>query len=373
MDIAKIQIESKARGIEEITAIVLSSKETTRKLFCPTIANDELRGYIVFQRKGINDKWEELEKLNLNTFKAKEWTKVELHTKELALVLEYVNSMKSFISKRDLFAFNNYVMFGMRDILTEDESQKFIEAVSRDPGLIKEIAKSSHNEVYDASKLLNFINSNFETVNNALDALGSEAVEKLNIASRLKLLDIKQLEKLINDSASEEQFQKYFENNPGFLSLVIPTLLQVILKKPYCGGKQVDNTGGVYSDFLYKQGKNNCSFIEIKTPNCELVTNSINRTSINSISQKIVDAVIQVKNEKDLFYKTMAHGSNEDFYDSPCYVIAGMSKSLDTTEKKNCFELFRVSLKDVVIIPYDELIEKVKLIRQTLTGINSVD
>src|SRR5680860_651630 len=66
--------------------IIIEEKGTTRRVFLAEINDTKLEtgetvsGVIIHQRKGKNDKWEDVKSINLNTLKAGEGVKINLRS-----------------------------------------------------------------------------------------------------------------------------------------------------------------------------------------------------------------------------------------------------------------------------------------------------
>ena len=245
--------------------------------------------------------------------------------------------------------------------LTLEEIEKLKEIVQKNPSVLRKLIELNDKSTVNVNDILSTINSNYEVVGELIQKMDDETIEKIRVASKIRLLDTTKLEQLIENKAPEEEFQQFFTNNPEILSLAIPSLIHCIQTKPYCGGKDISGAGGAVGDFLFSE-QNNLSFVEIKTPECGLVSNKEYRNGIKEISNDICNAVVQVKHEKDMFYKNMVvqHGYKDSFFDCKCYIIAGLSSSLTDKESIASFELYKTSLHNITIITYDELLETIK-------------
>lgn len=62
----------------------------------------------------------------------------------------------------------------------------------------------------------------------------------------------------------------------------------------------------------------------------------------------------------------MKKGKNFSAYDPKSYIIIGNTKDLNS-EQLESFELFRNGLKDIEIITFNELIDKLKILQEYLT------
>ncbi|MBI4722567.1 MAG: DUF4263 domain-containing protein [Candidatus Stahlbacteria bacterium] len=125
-------------------------------------------------------------------------------------------------------------------------------------------------------------------------------------------------------------------------------------------------------DFIYQNDlTQNTALIEIKIPLTKLVSEIYRgqpgTNDIYSISKELTGAINQILNYKDEFQKgfyELAGNNNRDFslFNPKSILIIG---SLEIENMNNgqlkSFELFRHSNKDVEIITYDELFNKIKI------------
>ncbi len=377
MNIIRLNIETVARDVEVVPALVLSENETFRKMFIgkkvEIEGNPYIRGEIVVQRKSINDEWQSCNELKLINLKNGDWIPLELKSKELGLLIQYASELKESYGIEGEWPFRNrYIVFGLDEILTDNEINEFKRIINNNPELIRNFISLSGSGV-DINNIANFLaNSSVEVIQEIINSSSEELLEKINIASRIKLLDLSNLTDLVNDpNTSEQQFQDYFERSPSILSAIIPDLIYFINDRPYCGGQDVNGRNGVYGDFLFSQGKHNLAFIEIKKASTLLLSSAHYRNGIYKISDELANCVVQVKNQQYTFLQNrMDMEMEQKLIYGNCYVIIGDSRELDSTEKKKTFELFRNSFADIIIFTYDEIIEKVNMIKNVLMGMN---
>ena len=140
------------------------------------------------------------------------------------------------------------------------------------------------------------------------------------------------------------------------------------------GGKAVTNSGGTISDFMYKCGERNISIIEIKKPTTKLMEGKY-RNEVYSPSIELSSAIVQLRKQKDTLlkeyyekkYNSEKQGVKFDAYDPKTYLIIGNSANLLENEIDS-FELYRNGLKDIEIITFNEIIDKLNLIYNSLTN-----
>lgn len=369
MEIIEIQINSVSKGIYKANGVVLSCTDSTRTLFVPMITPKGVDGTILYEKKNSSGDWVTATGISKSNVKKGEWTKVILSTSELSELIRYVSSLEEFRKTGLLDAFHHYLIAGLFSGLADDEIEKIKTIIGKSPDVLRRIIEiNDRTPDLSANEILSILSSNYGMVSELIQKADFATANNLRLATKIRLLNIEELENLINSNSDEESFQRFFISNPEILSLVVPSLIHCIQDKPYYGGKDLTGNGGTFGDFLYKE-RNNFAFVEIKTPSCRLIIDRDYRNGIKELSNEICNAVVQVKHEKDVFYKHLAGDSKYEgsFFDCKCYVIAGLSSSLTSEEAVASFELFKASLNNVSIITYDEIVDIVRRIAKVLS------
>lgn len=165
---------------------------------------------------------------------------------------------------------------------------------------------------------------------------------------------------------SEERWQEFFKDNSWIFSQLFAYPAVIFKDKAYVGGKTIQNIEGRVVDFLYTNKlTKNSAIIEIKKHTSNMFGKKPYRgTSVFALSKELSGAVNQVLDQRDIYIKEFRSlGSNEEIiaFSPKCLVVIGKISDL-TEEQCKSFELMRTSLKDVEIITYDELFERIKAI-----------
>lgn len=220
--------------------------------------------------------------------------------------------------------------------------------------------------------VLTAINNGKVNINDIANKLDDNEANSVYNVLQAKLINPLYLED--NFSNTDEKFwQNLFKEHPNIISSIIPSIIYFIEDQPYMGGKAIDNKGASIGDFLYKAGTDNVSIIEIKTPSTELMSNEY-RNNVYCPSRELSGSIIQIRKQKDGLQKeyptiklsSMKKGKNFSAYDPKSYIIIGNTKDLNS-EQLESFELFRNGLKDIEIITFNELIDKLKILQEYLT------
>lgn len=214
-----------------------------------------------------------------------------------------------------------------------------------------------------------------EDVINILENLEIRDLRKLSAAvglSNLKsVLAIWQVNK---GNDSEEFWQTVLSQNSFIFAQLFSFPVILIQEKAYVGGKNIANKGGNIIDFLcLNHLTGNIALIEIKTPVSKLLGSKY-RGGVYNISSDLSGSVIQISNYKNSLLQNYMSlvGSEEDKLDAfnpKCIVIIGnIHAELQEQRQRKSLELFRMGLKDIQIITYDELFGKIEFLVGLLEG-----
>lgn len=167
-------------------------------------------------------------------------------------------------------------------------------------------------------------------------------------------------------------WQKFLKANPWILSQVFAAPFALLDDEFFVWWHYSwSRSGSKNTDFWYKNIFSwNTAIVEIKTPTTELVSPNQywTRKGIYPMSDSLMWSISQVLNQKDLLQKDYLHNNaSKDFKVwNPKIILIIWSEEYKAlnTEQRACFELFKNSNKDIEIITFDELFEKIKLLKQ---------
>ncbi|WP_438492090.1 Shedu immune nuclease family protein [Paenibacillus sp. IHBB 3054] len=172
-------------------------------------------------------------------------------------------------------------------------------------------------------------------------------------------------------NSRESDWHEFFVQNSWILSQCFAAPFLVFNDKAYVGGKNISNKNGSILDFIYKNNLiDNIALLEIKTPTAHLIGREY-RNDICSVSSELTGSINQILNYKDKLQKEYfvnRYNSNINFsvLNPKCILIIGNLEKLNEIERRS-FELFRADLKSIEIITYDELFEKINLLKDLIT------
>lgn len=340
-----IPTSSKTANIEP--AIILSEKNSRQTTFVAMQVDNSsdsqknINGKLIYMNKSKDVDYFDITKLSKRDIKTNEYMELQLDTTEtFNLAKGLVNIYRT--------------LYGKLTPLKPTEYVKSDENI--------QIAKQLFENKPEIAEILSQIN-----------------LENINIT--LNIENLKRVKNAISDNLDNDKevsfWQELFKNNSWVLSQLFSAPYVLMEKEGYMGGKSMDNTGGKYVDFVYKNKiTNNIALIEIKAPTICVMDKKEYRTNVFSASSELSGSVNQLLAYKDTLYKEFYSRNyvTEDKFEAlnfNCFLIVGRIKSIDTNQKK-CFELFRNELKAINIICFDELLEKIEAMISIMEDGNNV-
>ena len=144
-----------------------------------------------------------------------------------------------------------------------------------------------------------------------------------------------------------------------------------VQEKASVGGRKFSGKGDKFTDFLVKNSMtDNTAIVEIKTPQTKLLNQSAYRDGIYTPSSHLSGSINQALDQKYQFEREFTNIKDNSrlpdikSYSVHCCLIIGMMPSED--DQRKSFELFRGNSKAVEIITFDELLKKLKNLRDFL-------
>ena len=184
---------------------------------------------------------------------------------------------------------------------------------------------------------------------------------------------IERYREMVRIKVSESMWQEFLDANSFILSLAFGYPVVKIRGRASVGGHKLSGKGDNITDFLVKNKlTNNSAIIEIKKPSVKLLGRNTYRGETYPPSVELVGAINQTLSQKQYFEREISRIKDNsritdlESYSVRCCLIIGTMP--DDEDKKRSFELFRGNSKNVEIITFDELLEKLKSLKQLLTN-----
>ena len=133
----------------------------------------------------------------------------------------------------------------------------------------------------------------------------------------------------------------------------------------YVGGTNASGSGGKTVDYGFiNKNTNNTALVEIKNPTVKLLAREYR--GMYPPSWELAGSVIQVQNYKYEVLRNLpilkdSYGAF-DAVNIPTYVITGNTTVLTSDVHKRSFELYRKTLSGTIVLAFDEVFERLRLL-----------
>ncbi|KAB1110482.1 DUF4263 domain-containing protein [Neorhizobium galegae] len=231
-------------------------------------------------------------------------------------------------------------------------------------------AASSVLKGKDRVALLEAVKGNAEAIANRDPQEFMQLQKDIELVSLDRLIDA--FERRLNRNRKDAEWQRLFEINPFILSMLFGYPLVVMQPSAAVGGGTITGSGTKVADFLSKNSStHNAALVEIKRPDTPLFGAEY-RAGVWAPSPALMGAVVQVLDQRQKFATNIANIKHTsrlpelEAYAIDCVLVAG--RTPQTPDKASSFELMRSQFKDVRIVTFDDLLGKLILLREMLTG-----
>lgn len=176
---------------------------------------------------------------------------------------------------------------------------------------------------------------------------------------------ITRYEGMLGENLVEGRWQEFFNENPFILNMAFGYPVIKVRDQASVGGRKLSGDGEKITDFLVKNSlTNNTAIFEIKTPQTLTLNKTPFRDGVYTPAADLSGSINQALDQKYQFQKQIAQiKDNTRLYDIESYAVhccLVIGQTPDGDDRKKSFELFRRNSKDVEIVTFDELLEKLK-------------
>lgn len=218
----------------------------------------------------------------------------------------------------------------------------------------------------DQDALLNILS--WSTITSTVNLLKSrEVINEKYIEDVIKEYE-ELMEQKTETSTLEKKWQSFFKQHNRIFSQILALPVVYFQDEAYIWWKWLSNKWWKIIDFLYQNKlASNLVLIEVKTHKTSILSNApIRWIDVFAHTSHFSWAISQLLDQKHNLlreYATLVSKSADYFevFDPYCFLIAGCIWDL-TDEQKKCFSLLRSNNRNIVIITYDELLEKIKMV-----------
>lgn len=212
------------------------------------------------------------------------------------------------------------------------------------------------------------------------DALGSVSAVKLKkLQQDVELVNLDNLilsfADMLGRRLSEERWQQFFDENAFALQQVFGAPLVRVHSKASVGGTRFDGSSGKIADYLVRHSlTNNIALVEIKRPDTRLLARKAYRSGVYPASRELSGALTQVLDQRYhvtqefVALKNNARQWELESHGVACFVVAGRIPAQSEHDQQKSLALIRENSKNVVVITYDEVLERMRQLRDFLGG-----
>ncbi len=230
--------------------------------------------------------------------------------------------------------------------------------------------QESNLSTSDQKEIVNLVSKNKKNI------VKRDPTALIKLCKEIELVTLENLierfaEMLLKD-LPENTWQKFFSDNPFILSSAFSYPIIKFDEQVCVGGRMFSGAGYKIADFLFTNNStDNSAIIEIKKPSTDLLNNTPYRGSVYSPCKELSGSINQLLDQKYKFQQEITQfKANERRYDIESYSINCLliiGKTPQEPDQKKSFELFRGNSKDIEIITFDELLEKLKQLHSFLS------
>lgn len=214
----------------------------------------------------------------------------------------------------------------------------------------------------------------------SLGAGQTERLAKLQSDIELVTLDalIARYEEMLGKSLDEAHWQNFFNENPFILHMAFGYPVIKVQDQASVGGRKLSGKGEKITDFLVKNAlTNNTALFEIKTPQTAVLAKTAYRDGVFSPSKHLTGSMNQALDQRYQFQREVTSIKDKsrlwdlESYAVHCCLIIG--RTPESGDEQKSFEIFRRNSKDVAVVTFDELLEKLKQLRAFLTQADELE
>jgi hypothetical protein len=205
--------------------------------------------------------------------------------------------------------------------------------------------------------------------NHAADIAKDQPKKLAKLRGDIELVTLEALitrfESMLTGELPEDRWQEFFNENPFILNMAFGYPVIKVRDQASVGGRKLSGEGEKITDFLVKNSlTNNTAIFEIKTPQTPILNKTPFREGVFTPSSDLSGSINQALDQKYQFQKQIVkRKENTRLYDIESYAVHCcliIGKTPDGDDRKKSFELFRRNSKDVEVVTFDELLEKLK-------------
>ena len=226
-------------------------------------------------------------------------------------------------------------------------------------------------------------NAVIHALTKTVKSLGSEQTERLaKLQGDIELVTLDALivrfADMLGKKLDEAHWQAFFNENPFILHMAFGYPVIKVQDQASVGGRKLSGKGEKITDFLLKNAlTNNTALFEIKTPQTKLLAKTAYRGGVYPPAKDLSGSMNQMLDQRYQFQREVSSIKDKsklwdlESYAVHCCLIIG--KTPEGEDEKKSFEIFRRNSKDVSVVTFDELLEKLKQLKAFLTEADTME
>jgi hypothetical protein len=323
-------------------------------------------GAFLFQRKSPGGDWSDHNELPLSRLRADDWVKIELKAAELLLLFQSLSSYYQLIDERG-------IEYGTTEYIPAPQSQALRALVRDDHDLQTTLADEEVATALLSGLVRWLVNRESAVAAARLDGVTIEELQQFD--ALLGLARLQRFLRELDENATigdESVWQESLKRNGWAIAQVFAIPVMMLRSQVYVGGKRITNRGGNTADFLYQNDvTGNVMLVEIKTPLTPLLGPEY-RNNVFPVSDDLSGGMTQLLHDRMSLAENYEALATEEMRSRRALsarglLIAGTARSsLTDHERRRSFELWRNNQREIDIVTFDELRNKVGLMVELL-------
>ena len=357
--------------------VIIEENATTRKVLIVDL-NDKKKDIgetvgitLVHQRKKINDEWEDVESINLNSLKGGEGVKLNLDSKNTKKIYEELKKLYALVNEEG-------VKYGVQEFSIAKADEIIKVPKDRKTFIGRLLAENYGEEVWT------------ELVSSNPDLATKLSLARIQTNRIIEINKFK--ENLESDNPDESFWQEFFNKNDWIFGYGLNyQFLHILKDQPDYGGRNFKGTGSQKGDYLMQtDGDSHFTvLVEIKTPATKLLSYTQKeprqvknpRNDVWLLSSDLLGAISQIQVNCRTWNLDSQRSENtrllekENIFtvEPKGILIIGNTKELINDESiVSCFESYRRNTQNPEIVTFDELYKRAEYIVQNKIKIEKV-
>lgn len=184
---------------------------------------------------------------------------------------------------------------------------------------------------------------------------------------------IERFDSMLDKKHKESDWQNFFNENPFVLSMAFGYPIVKVKDQASVGGRKLSGSGDKITDFLVKNSlTNNTALFEIKTPQAPLLSSRSYRQGVFTPAPELSGSINQALDQRYQFQRQISQIKDTSrVYDIESYAVHScliIGRTPSEVDRQKSFEMFRRNSKEVQIVTFDELLEKLKQLHDFLSA-----